>query len=266
MMSCTMVSLLLLAWRACALHNPTHHHESPDGAEGNMLEVQGNATSVSLLPIASGLAGCKSGNFAAKGSNKCAGIQALRCDGDGGCVGKLQGNAYKINCNAKHECVTEAWGGTMVRKYFSTTSHAGVVDWNNGCSWICEEETSTLTQSRAFSCKKDTTPVVCARCYKDSSGNHGCGWSSKHSGSWAYYDAAPYNAKYLRIHSNFKGGNIATGKFSDGDGKVKCKDSTDSTGLSLCAPCCANKDYKELCQCEEPGTIVVGSVDVTEGQ
>lgn len=146
-------SLLLLAWQTYALHNPTDNNGAPDGADGNMLEVhyeegvKGNASSLSQIPIANGLAGCKSGNFASKGANKCTGIQGLRCNADGGCAGTLQGNVYKINCNAKHECVTESWGGTMVRKFLSTTDHAGIVDWNNGCSWICEDSTPAFAST-----------------------------------------------------------------------------------------------------------------------
>jgi len=131
--ACVLASLLSQAF---AVHDPTQNGSALGDAAGGDL-MQGFDVEDPLYP--SFLAGCKSGNFTAKGSQKCIGIQGLQCHKNGGCIGMLQGKPYKINCNQKQECVTDSWGGALVRKYLSTTIMDGHMHWNNGCSWICED-------------------------------------------------------------------------------------------------------------------------------
>jgi hypothetical protein len=161
---CVLVSVLSQAF---AVHSPTQNGVAPDNdADGNMMQIL-DAEDEMFPQFPSFLAGCTSGNFNAKGSRKCTGIQGLQCDTNGGCTGTLQGKPYKINCNHRHECVTDSWGGTLVRKYMSTTSN-GAVHWNNGCSWICAAATAAraecsgcvMVATTAPQCGAAGTPAV----------------------------------------------------------------------------------------------------------
>lgn len=130
---------LFLAWQACALHNPAHDEN------GNMVgkNDQSNAFPAQFHKL---LAGCRTGNFSAQGTDECEGIQQMHCDKVGACVGTMQGKPFKINCNYKQECLTDTWGGAFVRKRLAQTNHAGTIHWDNGCSWICEDTTPKLAQ------------------------------------------------------------------------------------------------------------------------
>jgi len=239
----TLTTIALLMKVASAIHSHTNESIGNDYEAFPALHV-------------GGLAGCKSGNFNGVGHAGCTGIQRLQCDAMGGCVGTLESKAYMINCNQKHECVTDTWGGTFVRKHMSVvgSNNNGVsVDWNNGCKWVCEDETSKLTQTKYN---------VCNRCFKGKlAGQAGSGTAmclpayKKGAGNWWLYFGTlkTIDNEALATQYNQAGAKVVQHYCSSSSGK--------ETGCSTC--CAGGWSEGKNCDLISVGADVAMKADVS---